>query len=120
MEALGGSMATKAEVDPMVQKDGLVAWAQLYCGADPRHPLAAPVYADLSGIAPLLIQVGSEETLFDDAIRLAAAAGHAQVPVRLEIAPEMIHVWHFFHPMLGAARDAIATAGGFIKAHLAS
>ncbi len=121
MEMTGGTMASKAAVDPMVQRESLAAWGGLYLnGADPRAPLAAPIHADLTGIAPLLIQVGSEETLLDDALKLAAVAGHAQVPVRLEIAPEMIHVWHFFHPMLAPARDAIATAGGFIRGHLAT
>ncbi len=120
MEATGASMTSKSAHDPMVQKDGLVAWAGLYLnGADPKSPLAAPIHADLTGIAPLFIQVGSSETLLDDALALARAAGHAEVPVTLEIAPEMIHVWHFFHPMLAEARTAIADAGRFIQGHLA-
>ena len=121
MEGLGASMTGKAAVDPMVQFEGLGGMAAAYLGgADPRSPLAAPLYADLTGIAPLLIQVGSAETLLDDAVRLAAAAGAADVAVRLEIAPGMIHVWHFFHPMLAEACMAIAVAGGFIAAHLAA
>ena len=67
-------------------------------GADPRSPLAAPIYADLRGLAPLLIQVGAAETLLDDAIRLAQVAGAADVAVDLQIWPEMIHVWHIYHP----------------------
>jgi epsilon-lactone hydrolase len=119
MAGTGATMATKAAVDPVVQRDGLLEWGALYLGgADVQTPLASPIYGDLAGIAPLLIQVGSEETLLDDAIRLAAVAGHAQVPVRLFIAPEMIHVWHFFHPMLAPARSAIADAGAFVAAHL--
>jgi epsilon-lactone hydrolase len=119
MAATGGTMVSKAAVDPMVQRQGLVDWGQLYLGgADPALPLASPVHADLAGLAPLLIQVGSEETLLDDSIRLAAVAGHAQVPVRLEIAPGMIHVWHFFHLMLAPARTAIADAGAFIAGHI--
>ncbi len=115
----GASMASKAAADPMVQRDGLVEWGALYLGdAAATSPLASPIHADLSGIAPLLIQVGSEETLLDDAIRLAGVAGAAQVPVRLEVAPEMIHVWHFFFPMLAPARDAIAVAGTFIAGQL--
>lgn len=120
MAATGGTMESKAASDPMVQKQALLDWAGLYLGSHPATtPLAAPIHADLSGLAPLLIQVGSEETLLDDAIVLAARAGHAQVPVTLEIAPEMIHVWHFFHPMLGEARRAIADAGNFIRGRLA-
>jgi acetyl esterase/lipase len=119
MEALGASMDSKAASDPMVQRQGLADMAAMYLnGSDPRAPLAAPLYGDLAGLPPLLIQVGSEETLLDDAVRLAAAAGHAGVAVRLEIAPAMIHVYHFFHPMLGAARAANATAGAFIAGHV--
>ncbi len=120
MEMAGGSMASKSAHDPMVQREALAAWGGLYLnGADPKSPLAAPIHADLTGIAPLLIQVGSSETLLDDALALARAAGHAEVPVTLEIAPEMIHVWHFFHAMLAEARTAIADAGRFVRDHLA-
>ena len=71
MEGIGESMSSKAEADPMVQRAGLLEMAGLYLGgADPRSPLAAPIYADLRGLAPLLIQVGAAETLLDDAIRL--------------------------------------------------
>lgn len=119
MTMTGGTMDSKAASDPMVQRQALLDWAGLYLGGKAATtPLASPIHADLSGIAPLLIQVGSEETLLDDAIRLAAIAGHAQVPVQLHIAPEMIHVWHFFHPMLAGGRDAIADAGAFVRAHL--
>lgn len=116
LEGLGDSMEGKAAVDPMVQKAGLAGMAGAYLGtADPRTPLAAPLHADLTGIAPLLIQVGSHETLLDDSTRLAAKAGAADVPVRLDIAPEMIHVWHFFHTQLADGRAAIADAGEFIR-----
>jgi acetyl esterase/lipase len=81
----------------------------------PRTPLAAPLWADLTGIAPLIIQVGSAETLLDDSTRLASKAGAAEVPVRLEVWPEMIHVWHFFHPLLTDGRRALAIAGDFIR-----
>ena len=103
----------------MVQQAALLAWGGLYLGgADPRSPLAAPLHGDLSGIAPLLIQVGSSETLLDDAVSLAGRAGAAEVAVQLEIAPEMLHVWHFFHPVLAPARAAITRAGSFIRDHL--
>ncbi|HEY0420535.1 MAG TPA: alpha/beta hydrolase, partial [Acetobacteraceae bacterium] len=70
MEGIGGSMATLAGVDPMVQKEGLLDMARMYlAGADPRSPLAAPLYAELRGLPPLLIQVGAAETLLDDATR---------------------------------------------------
>ena len=101
MEAIGDSMLSKAATDPTVQKAGILDMAKHYLnGADPRSPLAAPIYADLRGLAPLLIQVGAAETLLDDAIRLAQVAGAADVAVDLQIWPEMIHVWHIFHPEL--------------------
>lgn len=116
LESLGDSMISKASVDPLVQKDELLGMAMAYLnGADARSPLAAPLYGDLHGIAPLLIQVGAAETLLDDATRLASVAGAADVEVNLQIWPEMIHVWHFFHPILGAARHAIKSAGETIS-----
>jgi acetyl esterase/lipase len=115
LEGTGGSMASKAAEDPMVQREGLARMTAAYlAGGDARDPLAAPLHADFTGLAPLLIHVGSAETLLDDSVRLAALAGAAEVPARLEIWPEMIHVWHFFHPMLGDGRRAIAGAGAFI------
>jgi acetyl esterase/lipase len=116
MEGIGDSMTDKAEEDPMVQKDPLLEMSKLYLnGANPRSPLAAPIYADLTGIAPLFIQVGAAETLFDDAIRLARVAGAAHVPVTLEIWPEMVHVWHLFHPRVTAGRRAIAAGAGYVR-----
>jgi acetyl esterase/lipase len=120
MEGLGETMTTRAAADPIVEKARLVELAKLYLGgADPRSPLAAPIYADLKGLAPLLIQVGAAETLLDDALRLAGTAGAADVRVTLEIWPEMIHVWHLFHPALAAGRRAIDAGGTFIRANLA-
>jgi monoterpene epsilon-lactone hydrolase len=121
MEGLGGSMDSKAADDPMVQKPGLLDMAALYlAGADPRSPLAAPLYADLAGLAPLLIQVGAAETLLDDAVRLAQRAGATDVPVDLQIWPEMVHVWPLFHPELAAGRRALDAAGAFIRQALGS
>jgi monoterpene epsilon-lactone hydrolase len=121
LEAIGETMTSKAETDPMVQRAGIVDMARLYLGgADPRSPLAAPLYADLTGLAPLLIQVGAAETLLDDAIRLAKAAGAADVRVDLQIWPEMVHVWHLFHPELQAGKRAIEAGGALVRAALAS
>jgi epsilon-lactone hydrolase len=117
MEAIGDSMTSKAATDPTVQKAGILDMANLYLhGADPRSPLAAPIYGDLRGLAPLLIQVGAAETLLDDAIRLAQVAGAADVAVDLQIWPEMIHVWHLYYPELSAGRRAIAAGGEFARA----
>jgi acetyl esterase/lipase len=120
MEAIGETMSTKAEADPMVQRPGLLEMAGLYLGgADRQSPLAAPIYADLKGLAPLLIQVGAAETLLDDALRLAKAAGAADVRVDLQIWPEMVHVWHMFHPELKAGKQAIQAAGDYIRSVMA-
>jgi acetyl esterase/lipase len=119
MEALGDSMITKSEADPTVQRERILEIAAAYlAGADPRSPLAAPIHADLRGIAPLFIQVGAAETLLDDAVRLAGAAGAADVPVRLDIWPEMVHVWHLYHPRLAAGRRAIEAGGAFLRASM--
>ncbi|MGH7786644.1 MAG: alpha/beta hydrolase [Candidatus Binatia bacterium] len=116
LEVSGASMTTKATEDPIVQREPLLQMAASYLGgAHARSPFAAPLHADLRNLAPLLIQVGSAEALLDDAVRLAAAAGAQEVDARLEVWPEMIHVWHFFHPVLGEGRRALNTAGAYIR-----
>ena len=116
MEGLGDSMTTRADRDPMVQKEGLVAMAGVYLAdADPRSPLAAPMYADLSGLPPLLIQVGGSETLFDDAIRLDEKARSAGVETTFEEWEDMIHVWHIFAPMLDEGQEAIQRMAEFMR-----
>ena len=120
MEGIGESMSSKAAADPTVQRDGLLEMAKLYLGtADPRSPLAAPIYADLKGLSPLLIQVGAAETLLDDAIRLAKVAGAADVRVDLQVWPEMVHVWHLFHPELKAGKRAIEEGGAYVRGMMA-
>jgi epsilon-lactone hydrolase len=114
------SMETKAAVDPIIQKPYLLEVAAAYLGqTDPRTPLASPLYADLRGLPPLLVQVGSAETLLDDSIMLAGVAGAADVRITLEIWPEMIHAWPLFHRQLTGGRKAIEHAGAFIRAALA-
>jgi monoterpene epsilon-lactone hydrolase len=115
----GVSMETKASEDPIVSREMLLGWGKLYLGdCDPRTPLASPLYADLRGLPPLLIQVGSAEVLLDDATRLADRASAAGVDTTLEVWPEMIHVWHSFAPMLPEGRQAIEGIGKFIRIHL--
>jgi acetyl esterase/lipase len=120
MEGIGESMTTRAKVDPMVQKQGLLGMAGLYlAGKDPRTPLAAPLYADLKGLPPLLIQVGDAETLLDDATRIAERAKAAGVSVKLEVWPEMIHVWQLFAAALPEGQQAIDGMGKFVREHTA-
>jgi monoterpene epsilon-lactone hydrolase len=118
MEGIGESMSTKDSVDPMVHKDGLLGMAKAYLGGqNPRSPLAAPLYADLTGLPPLLIQVGTSETLLDDASRLAERAKKAGVNVTYEPWEHMIHVWHLFAPMLDEGQQAIEKIGAFVRKH---
>ena len=110
------SYTTKAGVDPIVTGDGVIGMAQAYLqGQDAQTPLASPLFADLSGLPPLLIQVGTDEVLLDDAEKLAAKAKAAGVNVTLEVWDEMIHVWHFFYPLLSEGREAIARIGEFVR-----
>ena len=118
MEGLGESMETKADADPMVGKEGLLLSAKTYLGgSDPRAPLAAPLYADLRGLPPTLIQVGDAEVLLDNSTRLAGIAREAGVHVEMDVWDDMIHVWHLFAPILPEGRQALSQAGEFIKKH---
>ncbi|MBV1907446.1 MAG: alpha/beta hydrolase [Pseudomonadales bacterium] len=120
LEAIGDTMTSKASVDPMVQKDGLLQMAATYlAGADARNPLAAPLYGDLEGLPPLLIQVGTSETLLADARRLAIKAIQAGVNVSYEEWPEMVHVFQQFSPLISDGYRAITRIGNFAK-HLDS
>ena len=115
MEGKGDSMTTRAQADPVVQREGLVGMAQAYlAGKDPRTPLASPLHADLKGLPPLLIQVGDAETLLDDSTRIAERARATGVQVKLEVWPEMIHVWQLFASFLPEGQEAVEGIGKFI------
>ena len=112
----GPSYAAKAASDPIVTRDGVMEMARAYLGAtDPRTPLASPLFADLTGLPPLYILVGTEEVLLDDAVSLAERAKAAEVEATLEIWPDMVHVWPWFFPMLGEGRTAIEGIGAFVQ-----
>jgi phosphinothricin tripeptide acetyl hydrolase len=116
----GASYDAKAATDPIVTRDGVTEMARAYLGqTEARTPLASPLFADLSGLPPLLIQVGSEEVLLDDSVALAKRAKTAGVDATLEIWPSMIHVWHWFLPMLDEAQAAIDVIGAFVQARTA-
>ena len=119
LEGRGGTLKTKAESDLIIHVDSLHNYAKAYAGARRGEPLASPVNANLAGLPPLLIQVGSAEVLRDDSMTLAHKAGAADVDVTLEIWPHMPHVWHIFAPMLSEGRDAIAAATTWLNAKLA-
>jgi acetyl esterase/lipase len=115
----GASMDTKADVDPMVTRETLRPMADAYlAGADPKTPTASPLFADLTGLPPLLVQVGTAETLLDDSRRLAERAKSADVDLTLEEWEGMIHVWHAFAALLPEGRQAIDRIGEYLGERL--
>ena len=113
----GDSIRANAARDPMVRQDLLDQMSAMYLVNTPgTNPHASPAFADFNNLPPILIHVGTEELLLSDSIAVAHKAGLAGVECTLMIAPEMIHVWHAFFPMLATARTAIADAGAWIKA----
>lgn len=115
----GPSYAAMEPLDPMITVAGIKEYAAHYgAGADLNHPQLSPARADLTGLPPMLIHVGQHEVLLSDSVTLAQTAGLHGVEVRLEIWPEMIHVWHAFHDMLGAARTATSQASQWMAARL--
>ncbi|MEU8465670.1 alpha/beta hydrolase [Streptomyces sp. NPDC029003] len=115
----GASMRTKEDADPIFTEADVRAYADLYVGAGDRsHPLASPVFADLTGLPPLLVQVGANEVLLDDAVRLAARAGADDVEATLEIGPGLPHVYQSEHGRLDEADAALDRAARFLSSHL--
>jgi len=113
----GATLASKDAIDPIIHKPYLIELADAYlpAGMDRKDPRVSPLFADLAGLPPLMIQVGSSETLLADSTRLAAAAGAADVPVTLEIWPHMIHAFPMWNARLAAGRAALASAGAFMQ-----
>ena len=119
LEGIGESMQTRAAADPMVQKEGLVRMGKLYLAdTDPRTPLASPLYADLTGLPPMLIQVGTAETLLDDSIRIVERLRAAGVSVELQQYEDLIHVFQAFAPIVPESLEAIEKIGAFVKSQL--
>ncbi|HVN00778.1 MAG TPA: alpha/beta hydrolase [Caulobacteraceae bacterium] len=112
----GPAYQAKAETDFIITQAGIDDFKVNYLapGQDPKAPLASPVFANLAGLPPMLIQVGSEEVLMSDATLLAERAGIARVDVTLRIWPDMIHIWPFF-PQLSAGARAMAESTAWIK-----
>jgi epsilon-lactone hydrolase len=111
----GRSLVSNAAADPMLNARLLPGLANLYlAGADPRTPYASPLFGDLNGLPPVLIQVGSDEILLDDAVRISARLRAHDVRSQLQIWPRMPHAWQLFVPLLPEARRAIGQMGEFI------
>jgi acetyl esterase/lipase len=121
LTASGDSYRTRAESDPIHQRRMILAMAKGYLGSSgaPTDPLASPLFGDVAGLPPLLIQVGDRETVLDDSRRLSAIAEAAGVPTKLEVWDGMIHVFQLFAADLPEAREAIASAGSFLLRALA-
>jgi acetyl esterase/lipase len=112
----GESIKTKAELDPVVTLQGLEEMAKHYCGnKDKTGPLVSPLFADLSGLPPVLIHVGSDEILLDDSLRLYKKLKEAGVDVQCKEFPEMVHVFHHFAAMLDQGKDALAEIADFLQ-----
>jgi monoterpene epsilon-lactone hydrolase len=120
LAATGVSYVSRAEADPIHQRPMILALAKNYLGGqgDPCDPLVSPLYADLAGLPPLLIQVGDRETVLDDSVMLAEKARAAGVEVNLEVWDGMIHVFQMFGAELPEAHPAITSIAGFLDQHL--
>jgi len=118
LTAQGESYTTRREADPIHQQSMILGTANNYLGehGSPRDPLASPLFGELHGLPPLLLQVGDRETVLDDSIRFAAKARAAGVEVELEIYDNMIHVFQQFSDILPEARRAIESIGRFLRA----
>jgi epsilon-lactone hydrolase len=116
----GSTMDTKRDVDPLLSRELLQPRVADYTsGQDAALGLISPIYADLSGLPPLIIQAGSHEVLLDDAVRLARQAAIADVEVTLDITPRVPHVFQGFSAMLDEADAALDRAGRLLSAHVA-
>jgi len=116
----GATMQTKREADPLLSPQALHARVADYTsGQDAALGLISPIFAELSGLPPLIIQAGTNEVLLDDALRLARQAATADVEVSLDITPGVPHVFQAYHPILDEAAAALDRAGRLLTAHLA-
>jgi acetyl esterase/lipase len=114
----GNSIKTHAKIEPMLNLQSMKIMASNYIGeGDPRSPLISPIYADLKGISPLLIHVGSDEMLLDDSKRIAENAKSAGVDVTLKIYDQMWHAFHLNARLMPEAKNAIEELGSFIRKH---
>ena len=116
----GATMETKRAADPLFTPQAFPPRVADYtAGHDPALGLISPIFADLSGLPPLVIQAGSHEVLLDDAVRLAHHAANADIAVTLDITPQVPHVFQAYHAILDEAAAALDRAGHLLSAHLA-
>jgi monoterpene epsilon-lactone hydrolase len=119
LECSGESMSANDHLDDFIKYGGLSARARGYLGdADPKHPWASALFADLTGLPPLLVHVSSAETLLDDSTRLVEVAEKAGVDITLKIWDDMVHVWQVFASILPEGQQSIEELGAFIREKL--
>jgi acetyl esterase/lipase len=117
----GSTLDTKRDADPLLSRELLAPRVADYTvGHDAALGLISPIFGDLSGLPPLIIQVGTHEVLLDDAVRLARQAATADVEVTLDITPRVPHVFQAYHSILDEAAAALDRAGQLLSAHLAA
>ena len=115
----GRSMLSRAGADPMVHAEDLERWSALYRGpVSASDPRVSPIFGDFVGLPPLLLEVGTDEVLLDDARRVAEAAEGADLDVTLTVAEGMIHVWHFFAGAVPEADEGIARVAEFVRTRI--
>lgn len=119
MTLSGESLETRAAIDPWLEPGLLEPFSKLYRGdTETTDPRISPVFGDFTGLPPMLVQVGDQEILLSDSTRLVERAKAAGVELRLEIGPELWHVWQLFAPALPDANEALARVGEFVRATL--
>ncbi|OEJ29279.1 hypothetical protein AR457_07470 [Streptomyces agglomeratus] len=112
----GETFVSKEHIDPLMTRSVVADVADAYlAGAAPETPYASPLYGDVRGLPPTLIQVGEREMLHSDSERFAAKLAEAGSPVTLEVWPGMVHVWHLHHSRLAKGREALARLGAFLR-----
>lgn len=118
MTTSGFSMRENADKDVMLKPDGVAHFATEYMGSqDPKHPYASPLFADLKGLPPIMLQAAGDEILRDDSVRLAAALREAGVKVELDVWPGLFHVFEFAWRWLPQAESGIQKIGDFVRRH---
>lgn len=116
LEHTGASITNRDGVDPQVSRAGLILLAKAFLGGVlPTDPDASPVFADVRGLPPILVQIGENEVMLSDAIRLAGHLGENRVRVSLEVWPGMFHVWHMFAAILPEGMQALRNAAQFLE-----